>query len=99
MATVKSYDDLINAEVDAIQKKIDKTLSDFNKAEQDQQTIYNKKEKLTDKRRLLEKSLKKAKNESTRLKRFIWSSDNPNIVELRNQILLVAKLIIDHPNP
>lgn len=96
MATIKSYD-LTNTEVDAIQKKIDKALSDFDKAEQDQQAIYKKKEKLADKRRNLEKILKKAKNELTRLKRFVWTSDNPNIVELRNQILLAAKLIIDQP--
>lgn len=98
MATIKSYD-LTNTEVDAIQKKIDKALSDFEKVEQDQQTIYKKKEKLADKRYNLEKELKRAKRQSTRLKKFIWSSDNPNIVELRNQILLAAKLIIDHPDP
>lgn len=97
MATMKSYDDLTNAEIDAIQKKIDKASDDFENILVDQNEIYKKKEKLADKRYNLEQRLEKAKKESARLKRFIWTSDNPNIVELRNQILLAAKLIIDHP--
>ena len=97
MATVKSYDDIVNAEVDAIQKQIDKARearSGISKKIKDHEA---ERRRLSGRSEQLKKSLEHAKKESTRLKRFIWLSDNPNIVELRNQILLAAKLIIDQP--
>jgi len=42
-----------------------------------------------------EKSLTKTRRSAAKLKKSVWSSKDPNIVELRNQLLLAAKLIKD----
>ena len=96
MATIKSYDDLASAEVDAIQKRIDKTEEERSRIIQQIEDLESKWQKLSDKNEQLQASLKKAQKQFTQLKRFNWTSDNVNIVDLRNQLLLAAKLIKDH---
>ena len=42
-----------------------------------------------------EKALTKTRKSAAKLKKSVWSSKDPNIVDLRNQLLLAAKLIKD----
>jgi len=88
-------DDMINTEVTKIEKNLENVREKISECENE---IAIKKQKI---RQLLEiearyeRDLEKAKKQMTKLKRSVWTSDNPNIVELRNQLLMTAKLIDD----
>ena len=88
--------DMAFAEVQEIEKEIKKTCTEMDSAQATilrmETRIDNLDDKLDDQRRLL----RKAKRQAADLKKFVWSSDNPNIVELRGELLLTAKLIQDH---
>ncbi len=88
--TTKTFDDVAQAEVDAVQKTIDLNKDQLIAAERKVSFLEKQREKLF-------VDLEVAKKQATHLKKFIWTSDDPNIVELRNQILLAAKLIKDSP--
>lgn len=90
-----TFDDVANAEVEAIQAHIEKTEDEERKiirrierSESDLRRVHRDLEELW-------KSFHKAKKQVTELKKFVWKSNNPNMVALRNEILLAAKLIKD----
>ncbi len=95
----QNFQDLANAEINAVEAQIVKAQDDLRKID-DRLLEYNKKrEKILDNLVSLRVSLEKAKKQATMLKKFVWTSDNPNIVDLRNQLLLAAKLIKDYDDP
>ena len=93
--TTETFDDLANAEVDAVQKRIDSLQSKDKKIKKQIQSLYTERERLEGQIDRARDSLSKAKKQSAKLKKLVWTSDNPNLVDLRNQILLAAKLIQD----
>ena len=93
--TKQSADDIINRQVLTIENDIAMINDDIHKTKDTIRKLDRKLEGLTDKRARLKKELDKAKTEMTALKRFVWQSDNPSVVALRNEVLLAAKLIKD----
>jgi len=95
----QSFQDLSNAEIDAVKAQIVEARDDLRKTD-DRLLEYNKKRhKILENLESLKVNLERAKKQATVLKKFVWVSDNPNIVDLRNQLLLAAKLIKDHDDP
>ncbi len=88
--------DMAFAEVRAIEKEIEKTRTEMSNAVKTISRLEIKIDNLDDKLEVQNRSLRKAKRQAADLKKFVWSSDNPNIVELRGELLLTAKLIQDH---
>ena len=86
----KTFDNLAKSEIRAIEKQIRQTVIKMNELADEHDRLGKSHYKLTE-------ELTEAKKQATQLKKFIWTSDNPNIVELRNEILLAAKLIKDNP--
>ncbi len=87
--------DMAFAEVQTIEKSIKKTVKEIRDSSNEIDRLEVKVDKLHDRHDRQKKSLEKAKRQATDLKRFVWTSDNPNIVELRSELLLAAKLLKD----
>ena len=87
--------DMAFIEVQAIEKELEKTLQEMENAYTTIKRMETRVDNLDENYRGQNRRLKKAKQQAADLKKFIWSSDNPNIVELRGQLLLAAKLIKD----
>lgn len=85
----QSFDDVSKAEIESIENNMIQT--------KEKMTILAEKHaRLRVKYDGLEEDLDKARKQATNLKKFIWTSDDPNIATLRNEILLAAKLIKDN---
>lgn len=91
----KSYNEITEAEVIAAQKEVNKNERQITKAEKQRDQLRKDIDRLENKQYDLVKTLERVKKESAQLKKFIWTSDDPNIVILRDQLLLAAKLIKD----
>jgi len=96
MAKDKDVNDLITTEIDSIEKNLRRIHREMKKAVREIEKQRKILGDLESQQWSAEKNLKTAKNQLTKLKRSVWNSDNPNIVELRSQLLLAAKLIQDH---
>lgn len=95
-STVKqALKDIAFIEVRAIEKSIEQTEKEMEDANKTIKRMETRIDNLDEKLYKQNKSLRSAKRQSADLKKFIWSSDNPNIVELRGELLLAAKLIKD----
>ena len=81
------------ADLEAAQKEMDDNEKLIEKYTAEQDKMYRLKTNRINQRDKLKRKLAKAKREAANLKKFIWTSDNPNIVELRDQLLMAAKLI------
>ena len=88
-------DDLVTAEVDKLLKELQKNEREIKKSEREAIKLEKKIDGLHMDRRRIRTDLEKARNQLSTLKRYVWQSDNPNIVTLRNEILMAAKLIKD----
>lgn len=93
-------EDIINAGVIAVQESIANKNSEIEKSkiDLDEQLIELSKIEeqyleLIRQRESLDSELKNAKEELGKLKASVWRSSDPNVVELRNQLLMAAKLI------
>ncbi len=92
----KTFEDLAHAEINIIQKMIDENLRQAHEAVIEIERLREVVNTLDERHDSLIKDLDKAKRQSSKLKKFIWTSDDPNITELRNEILLAAKLVQDN---
>lgn len=81
------------ADLNAAQKALDDNEKLIEKYEAEYEKIYELISAQIDERNKLRSKLEETKREATNLKKFIWSSNDQNIVELRNQLLMAAKLI------
>lgn len=86
----KTFENLIQAEMDTVEsalanikKEQDKISKKIKRLEALENRLYDKADRLVD-------SLEHAKKESAKLKRMAWKSDNVNIVDLRDELLLLA---------
>lgn len=91
----ENFQDLVKDEVDAIEALIIKSIDELNEVMDKIDKYMARQAFIADKIRLLKINLTDAKKQAGMLKKFVWTSDNPNIVELRNELLLVAKLTKD----
>ncbi len=94
--------DFINAEIIAVEVEIDNKDSEIEKTRTELELVSsrvselrNRVEKLYGERTILQDNFKIAKDDLGKLKRSVWISDDPNVIELRNQLLLAAKLVKD----
>lgn len=94
-ALEKTFDDLAYLEIDAAEKKVTSIESEIERIEKQIISLAKKGSRLEGELRDAEKTLKKTRRSATKLKKSVWSSKDPNIIELRNQLLLAAKLIKD----
>ena len=72
--------------------------SDFpeiNQINESEQKITDQLHKLYEEQRQLEKRRNALEEEEERLREWIWETDDPNVVELRRQLIAVARLIFD----
>lgn len=99
MTATETFDDLANAEIDAAKKRIDSLERKDRKIKRQIESLYEEREHLENQIDHAYDSLNRAKKQSAKLKKLVWKSDNPNLVDLRNQILLAAKLIQDIDPP
>ncbi|KKN00260.1 hypothetical protein LCGC14_1139510 [marine sediment metagenome] len=95
MAKKKTFDDLIQMEMGTIQSEIDKLQREQNKISKRIKALEIQDDRLWRKAGRLTISLETAKKDSAKLKRMAWKSDNPNVVDIRDQLLLVAKKLQD----
>jgi len=91
----KTFDDLANLEIEAAEKKVVLIEREIKKTQKQIVNLVKKERQLDDELTDAEKSLTKTRRSAAKLKKSVWSSKDPNIVELRNQLLLAAKLIKD----
>lgn len=91
-----TLNDMAFVEVRAIEKLMEKTTQEMENAYTTIKRMETRIDNLDDKYREQNRDLKKAKRQASDLKKFVWSSDNPNIIELRGELLLTAKLIQDN---
>ena len=94
---VQDANDAILAEVNAAERLVKKNQAQIRKAEREILKLESSISDLEIQQKTLIKNFENAKKQSARLKKFVWVSDDPNIVELRNQIMMAAKLIQDNP--
>lgn len=95
MAKKKTFDDLVQIEMDTIQSEIDKLQREQDKISKRIKDLEIQDDRLWRKAGRLTTSLGTAKKESAKLKRMAWKSDNPNVADLRDQLLLAAKNLQD----
>lgn len=100
--TTLSDEDIINSGIIAVKNSMTRKEAEIEKAKENcfivnkQATELRKvKDQLIRQRKSLDADLSRAKKELSKLKVDVWKSDNPNVVELRNQLLVAAKLIKD----
>lgn len=91
----KTFNDLAYLEIDAAEKKVTSIESEIEGIEKQIISLAKKGNRLEDELHDAEKILTKTRRSAAKLKKSVWSSKDPNIVELRNQLLLAAKLIKD----
>jgi len=89
------FDDLAYLEIDAAEKKVTSIESEIERIEKQIISLAKKGDKLENELRDAEKTLGKTRRSAAKLKKSVWSSKDPNIIDLRNQLLLAAKLIKD----
>ena len=101
--TKLSDKDFINAEVITIEEslankdsEIDEVTEEYLLARRQASKLDRHGDELRIQRKQLESDLKRAKDDLGKLKRSVWISDDPNVIELRNQLLLAAKLVKDN---
>lgn len=91
--TNQIFNDIIASEITGIECEIELIDKEIKKVHN--QISRRRKEIITlsDRRQNKQRLLKRTKSQGTKLKKFVWSTDDPNIIELRNEILVTAKLI------
>ncbi len=89
----KTFDDLANLEIKAAEKRVKSVKREIKKIRKQMENLDTKNSELFGDLRDAEKALRNAESQAATLKRSVWSSKDPNIIELRNQLLLAAKLI------
>lgn len=93
--TNENFQDLVDADIQAVETQIDQVGDDLIKAKEKISEANTRKRSIENRLESLRVDLSRAKKQAITLKKFVWQSDNPSIVELRNQLLLVAKLTND----
>lgn len=94
-APEKTFDDLAYLEIDASEKRVASIERDMKRTLKQIEKLRDKAFSLDNDLEDAEKALRKARRSAANLKKSVWSSKDPNIIELRNQLLLAAKLIKD----
>lgn len=94
-ASKKTFDDLANLEIEGVEKRVNTIKREIRKTQKQMKNLNNKESELYDDLRNAEKALRSTERQAATLKRSVWSSKDPNIIDLRNQLLLAAKLIKD----
>ena len=95
VAPEKTFDDLAYLEIAAAKKKVISIEREIKKIQKQVISLGKKVDRLEDELCDAEKTLGKTRRSAAKLKKSVWSSKDPNIIELRNQLLLAAKLIKD----
>lgn len=91
----ETFNDLAYLEIDAAEKRVVSIESEIERIEKKIISLAKKGNRLEDELHDAEKTLGKTRRSAAKLKKSVWSSKDPNIIELRNQLLLAAKLIKD----
>jgi len=95
VASEETFNDLAYLEIDAAGKRVASIESEIERTQKQVISFAEKVDRLEDELYDAEKALKEIRRSATKLKKSVWSSKDPNIIELRNQLLLAAKLIED----
>lgn len=93
--TKKTFDDLANLEIEGDEKRVASIEREIKRTLKQIEKLRDKVLSLDDDLEDAEKALRKARTSAAKLKKSVWSSKDPNIIDLRNQLLLAAKLIKD----
>lgn len=91
----QTFDDLANLEVEGAEKRVASVEREMKRTLNQIERLRDKALSLDDDLEDAEKALRKARTAAAKLKKSVWSSKDPNIIDLRNQLLLAAKLIKD----
>lgn len=89
----KSLNDVAFAEVRAVERSIIQTTEEIDQTREELKTLRSERNRLGNERNKLTRKLNKVKKQPGVLKKLIWQSDDPEIVKLRNQLLLATKLV------
>lgn len=95
MAPEETFNDLAYLEIDAAEKRVASIDSEIERTQKQVISLSEKVDRLEDELYDAEKTLREIRRSAAKLKKSVWSSKDPNIIELRNQLLLAAKLIKD----
>lgn len=95
MTSKKTFNDLANLEIEGAEKRVNSIKREIKKIQKQIHNLSDKELHLEDDLDDAEGALRKTHRSAAKLKKSVWSSKDPNIVDLRNQLLLAAKLIKD----
>lgn len=85
--------DIIFLEIKRIERHIEDVLDEIEIINKKISELNKKKKQLYNKVETRRDLIQNVKKQGGELKRFVWASDDPNIIEMRNDILVAAKLI------
>ncbi|KKN00259.1 hypothetical protein LCGC14_1139500 [marine sediment metagenome] len=85
--------DVALAEIRAIEASIVQAGEELEQTREELKTLRLERNRLGSERAKLTRKLNKIKNQPGMLKKLIWQSEDPEIVALRNQLLLATKLV------
>ena len=86
----KIFEDLIQVEMDKIDSEFAGIKKEQDKLSKKIRALEIQEDRLWKKAMRLTGSLEKAKIDSAKLKRMAWKSENVNVVDLRDELLLLA---------
>ncbi len=86
----KTFEDLIQVEIDTIDSEIADIKKEQDKLSKKIRALEIQEDRLWKKAMRLAGSLEKAKKDSAKLKRMAWKSENVNVADLRDELLLLA---------